>query len=65
MEELTLKRRTITLSEVGEGLENEVDIYMFLGEGNTKLSEVKCDDLNFLEVECKTPAENGGSGESR
>lgn len=64
MEELTLKRRKITLSEVGEGLENG-GRYLYVSRGNTKLSEVKCDDLNFLEVECKTPAENGGSGESR
>lgn len=34
-------------------------MFMFLEEGDTK---VKCDGLNLLEVECKTPAENGGSG---
>jgi len=38
---------------------------MFLEEGDTKLSEVKCDGLNFLEVECKTPAEKGGSGREK
>lgn len=35
---------------------------MFLEEGDTKLSEVKCDGLHFLEVEHKTPAENRESG---
>lgn len=38
---------------------------MFLEEGDTKLSEVKCDGLNFVEVECKTPAEKGGSGREK
>ena len=38
---------------------------MFLEEGDTELSEVKCDGLNFLEVECKTPAEKGGSGREK
>ena len=37
-------------------------MFMVLEEGDTKLSKVKCDGLNLLEVECKTPAENGGSG---
>lgn len=32
---------------------------MSIREGDTKVNEVRCGDINFLEVGCKTPAENG------
>lgn len=50
--------RKITLSEAGRKWKVEVDVYVSRGRGH----KVKCDGLNLLEVECKTPAENRGSG---